>query len=122
MEIFGFVIDAPAASLIVMALGIAVFTVQAHRHPDSFWASAFKEESGKVTFTRLAMLVALAVSTWHLIFVTMNVIKDGKDLQELFPFYTVYLALWSGVKAAEKALDAIIAIISAKFGVTRPQP
>src|SRR5882757_1456925 len=116
MEVFGFVIDAPAASLIVMTLAIAAFAVQASRHPDSFWASAFKDENNKVTFTRLAMLVALAVSTWHLIFVTMNVIKDGKDLADLFPYYLTYLGLWSGVKAAEKALDAIVELIRARFG------
>lgn len=117
MNLLGYEIDTPAVTLLVMGAGLIWLMFSASRKPDSFWASAFKDDNGKVSWMRVAMLVALATMTWHLIFVTMNVVKDGKDLEELFPFYVTYSCIWSGAKVAEKAIDAILA----KFGVIKPQ-
>jgi hypothetical protein len=117
MQIFGYTIDAPAASLLAM-LAITIYVLfAAQRRGDFDWGQALKDDNGKVSALRLAIFAAIAVSSWLLIFVSMNVIKSGQDLEQLYPFYATYLAIWSGAKVAEKALDAILA----KFGVTRPQ-
>ena len=118
MELFGFSIDAPAVSLLVMGVGLIYLMWSVAQKPQSFWAQAFVDDNAKPSWMRVAMIVALLATTWHLIYVTMNVIKDGKDLEQLLPFYGVYLLVWSGAKVAEKAIDAILA----KFGVIRPQP
>jgi hypothetical protein len=91
MDVFGYTIDAPAASLLAMfAIGVYVLFA-AQRRADFDWGQALKDDGGKVSALRLAIFVAIAVSSWLIIFVTMNVIKDGKDLAELFPFYMAYL-------------------------------
>lgn len=116
MEMFGFVIDAPAASLLAM-LAITVYVLFAAQSRGDFdWGEALRDDNKKVSALRLAIFAAIAVSSWLLIFVSMNVIKSGADLAELFPFYMAYLGVWSGAKVAEKALDAILA----KFGVIKP--
>lgn len=114
----GYSLDVPAASLLMMGLGLFWLMLSASRRPDAFWSTAFKDDTGKVSWMRLAMLVALGVSSWHLIYVTMNVVKDGKDLAELYPFYATFLLVWSGAKVAEKAIDAVLA----KFGIIKPAP
>jgi predicted metal-binding membrane protein len=42
-------------------------------------------------------------------YVSLNVIKNGDDMQALFPFFATYLAVWSGAKVVEKLLDLLIA-------------
>lgn len=113
MDIFGYTVDTPAMSLIVMALAIGWIMVHAARNPDSFWAAAFKDDAGKTSAMRLGTFVAMAVSGWLLIFVTSNVIKDGKDLAELLPFFIAYICIWTLPKTAE----TLVNIVAAKFGV-----
>lgn len=118
MEVFGFTLDLPFLSLVAM-LAITVYIIFAAQRRDDFdWGQALRDDNGKVSALRLGIFAAIAVSSWLLIYVTMNVIKKGDDLEQLFPFYAAYLGIWSGAKVAEKAIDAVLA----KFGVTRPAP
>lgn len=117
MNVFGYTIDAPALSLLVGSL-ITLYVVFAAQRRNNFdWGNALRDDSGKESALRLAIFVSIVVTSWLLIFISMNVIKDGKDLEQLYPFFVTYLAVWSGAKVAEKALDAILA----KFGV-KPAP
>jgi hypothetical protein len=111
LDAFGWSLDVPTALLFVMLALIVVLLWRADLGPR--WAEAFQDDGGKVSALRLSIFIAIAVSSWHLIYVTMNVIKTGADLNELYPFYATFLGVWSGAKVAEKALDAILA----KFGV-----
>lgn len=84
------------------------------------WKRAMQDDStgegqagqGKESVLRFAVLVALVTSSWLLIYVTINVIKNGADLEQLFPYYVAYLCVWSGAKVVEKLLDVLIL----KFG------
>lgn len=81
------------------------------------WKRAMQDDSGqegkgKESVLRFAVLVALVTSSWLLMYVTINVIKSGADLEQLFPYYVSYLAIWSGAKVVEKLLDVLIL----KFG------
>lgn len=111
MDIFGYTIDVPTALLLVMFALIVVILWRADLK--ARWSEAFEDDSRKVSALRLSIFVAIGVSSWHLLYVTMNVVKVSGDLSELYPFYATYLCVWSGAKVAEKALDAILA----KFGV-----
>lgn len=118
MNVFGYNIDAPALSLFFGSL-ITLYVVFAAQRRNNFdWGNALRDDSGKESALRLAIFVSIVVTSWLLIFISMNVIKDGKDLEQLYPFFVTYLAVWSGAKVAEKALDAILA----KFGVKPAAP
>lgn len=116
IEAFGWSLDIPTALLIVMFA--LIITILWRASLGERWAEAFQDDSGKVSALRLAIFIAIGVSSWHLLYVTMNVVKKGDDLEQLYPFYATYLAVWSGAKVAEKALDAILA----KFGVKPARP
>jgi hypothetical protein len=76
------------------------------------WQSAGNDESGKASYLRLAIPVCLVVSSWWLIYVTMQVMKTSVNwidaLQALFPFYLAYVVVFSGAKVAEKLADALL--------------
>lgn len=76
------------------------------------WKRAMQDDNQKESVFRFGILVALVVSSWQLIYVTVNVIKTGADLEQLFPYYMAYLAVWSGAKVVEKMLDVLLL----KFG------
>lgn len=114
LDAFGWSLDVPTALLVVMLVLIVVVMWRADL--GKRWAEAFQDESGKVSALRLSIFIAVAASTWHLLYVSMNVVKASGDLGELYPFYATYLCVWSGAPVASKALDAILA----KFGIKPP--
>ena len=76
------------------------------------WKRAMQDDNSKESVLRFGIIVALVISSWFLVYVTMNVIKATADLEQLFPYYMAYLAVWSGAKVVEKLLDVLIL----KFG------
>lgn len=93
----------PAILLSVM-LGATWFMVRtAQKRHDFDFGNMLKDEGGKESATRLAILVALCMSSWALIFDTM---KNGVVNDKLL---MIYLLVWSGTKVAEKIADALVA-------------
>jgi len=83
------------AIMLVLAVYVAV---RAQRRNDFDWANSLKDEQGKESIARLGALVALAISTW----VIMHVTVEGKLTEWL---YTAYLLTWSGSMVLAKAVD-----------------
>lgn len=115
MELWGYEIDIPTALLLVMFALIGFVLWSARLGPR--WGEALSDDGGKVSALRLAVFVALAVSSWQLIYVTITVVHRPDDVAAVYSTLATYVCVWSGAKVAEKALDAILA----KFGVGRPQ-
>lgn len=108
--------DIAAFALVVGLLWI--LTVIRNAQGGGFsWKRAMQDDNEKESIFRFGILVALVVSSWLLIYVAVNVIKNGDDLDRLFPYYMAYLAVWSGAKVVEKLLD----VLSLKFG-GKPTP
>lgn len=102
-------IDVPSLALGVMALIGCWMMIKAQRRPDFDWGNLFKDQDGKESAARLGMVAALALSTWLLIFVTMNTPKSAFTGDLLFNIFCVFMAVWSGAKIVDKALDLLIA-------------
>lgn len=101
-------LDVAAVTLVAGLLWI-MLVLRAARIGGFSWAGALKDDAGKESALRFAVLVALVISSWLLMYVSLNVIKNGDDMQALFPFFATYLAVWSGAKVVEKLLDLLLA-------------
>ena len=110
-------LDLPATILVFMLLGMALAMAKAQQRDDFDWTEAFRDEAGKITWTRAALLMSLAVSTWVLIYAYVNGMHASysaddlvKVLHELFWYFATYMAMWAmGPRFVEKLADAIIA-------------
>lgn len=77
--------------------------VQSNKANNFDFQEMLRGDTGKPSAFRLAIFVSLAVQTWVLMYI---VLKGGT----LDPWiYTIYLAVWSGAKVAESAIDAYAA-------------
>ena len=103
--------DIAGAALILGLLWI-LLVIREARTGGFSWKRAMQDDNGKESALRFGIIVALVISSWFLVYVTMNVVKVGADLEQLFPYYMAYLAVWSGAKVVEKLLDVLIL----KFG------
>lgn len=101
-------IDFPAAILLIMLLGTAWIAIRAQRREDFDWANALRDDGGKESAFRLAIFISLVISSWMLIYLTLNVMAEKGDLSLLFNFYLAYLAVWSGAKIVERLLDVLL--------------
>lgn len=96
--------------LLLLLLALAIYIIRdATRNPDSYWKTVFDDDSGKRSALRIGVLIALSVSSAILIYISANLVKTGADLDALFKFYTVYIAVWSGAKVVEKLIDLLVA-------------
>ncbi len=112
LKMFNLTIDVPAiVLLILLAAGLGVMWAS-QRRPDFDFGNMLKDESGKESAMRFAVFVCLAISSWHLIYLTIHVITEKGSLDTLFNFYALYLAVWSSAKIVEKVIDLLLA----KFG------
>ena len=97
-----------AGFALVFGLLWVLLVVREARTGGFSWNKAMQDDSGKESALRFGIVVALVISSWFLVYVTMNVVKGSGDLEALFPYYMAYLAVWSGAKAVEKLLDVLI--------------
>jgi hypothetical protein len=114
-------IDFPAVVLSMMLIGMAIAMVSAQKAADFDWGDAFRDDHGKISWLRAAVLVALAISSWSLIYGMMNGMRIGfnaddlvKILDALFWWYVAYMVVWAGTKTADKFLAIIQAHIESK--------
>lgn len=112
IEFGGWAIDVPTALLLVMFALIAWIVWRAERQGLN-WADAFRDDSGKASFMRLAMMVALMISSWQVMSTTLRVQPSLDLVERLSEFFIV---VWSGAKIVEKIVD----VIAVKFGVKPP--
>lgn len=84
------------AFLLVMAI---VVLWRAQARPDFDIANMLKDDAGRESPLRFAILVSLAISSWGIVFLLIN----SKDA---LAYWNTYLLTWSGalvfIKAAEK--------------------
>lgn len=109
-------IDAPTVVLFVMLL-LALRAAEKAQGSEKFdWAEAFKD-NGVLSISKVAVLVALGISSWIMVYAFMNGMRDHDDaaglvsvLHELFWFFAAYMAIWGmGPKFVEKIGDAVLA-------------
>lgn len=119
MEIVRTILEAfdIAAIALVLGLGWILLVIRDAKAGGFSWKRAMQDDNDKESTLRFAILVALVISSWFLVYVTMNVIKTGADLEQLFPYYMAYLAVWSGAKVVERLLDVLVL----KFGGKLPE-
>jgi hypothetical protein len=86
---------------ILMALGVWVL-ISAQRSHLFNAVDMLLDENGKASSSRLALFVALSVSTFMLAYITIN--KSVGDTT-LFYMYCAYILTWAGSKSLERALD-----------------
>lgn len=100
--------DFPALVLMFMLIGMALIVIKAQARADFDWAEALRDDNNKVSAFRLAILVSMAISSWFLVEITVDVIKTADDLQKTYYYYVTYLVVWSGAKIVEKALQFLV--------------
>jgi len=106
--------DFPTAVLSFMLVGIAYAMSQAQKKPGFDWGDGFRDGNGKVSYTHAAVPIALALSSWVLLYVTINGIKStfsGQEmsqvLQSLLYWYIAYMVVWAGTKTVDKLVELV---------------
>ena len=90
-------------TLLTILLGLGVWVLFSAQRSHLFNAvDMLLDENGKASASRLAMFVALSLSTFMLAYVTIN--KSVGDTT-LFYMYCAYILTWAGSKSLERALD-----------------
>lgn len=113
VDLGGWSFDVATGLLIVMFALIVAIVWMAKLGPR--WAESFQDDSGKVSLFRLAVLIALAVTSWQVMSITLRVEPSIDTLEYLA---ALYMCVWSGAKIVEKVLD----IVLIKFGVKPAAP
>ena len=115
--------DFPTAVLSFMLVGIAYAMSQAQKKPGFDWGDGFRDGTGKVSYTHAAVPIALALSSWVLLYVTINGIKStfsGQEmsqvLQSLLYWYIAYMVVWAGTKTVDKLVELVQTYLSTKSG------
>jgi hypothetical protein len=90
--------------LLSSLLGLAVWVLYSASRSTRFDpVDMLLDERGKASSSRLAVFVALAVSTFMLVFFTTN---KGVDDETLLYMFGVYIMTWAGSKTLEKGVEA----------------
>jgi archaellum biogenesis protein FlaJ (TadC family) len=91
----------------VVLFGILLFAVyvafKAQKRDDFDFADMLRDETGKPSALRTSIFVSLAITSWVLVYI---VIEKRVSDSTLFNLFAIYIAVWSGAKVAEKAIDA----------------
>jgi hypothetical protein len=95
--------------LLVALLAMAVYVMREAQKPGNYWGGIFDDDNNKRSALRVAVLICVAVSSAVLMYLTVNTVKGGDDLHNLFPYYIAFLAVWSGAKVVEKLIDLLVA-------------
>jgi len=109
-SIFQWVLSMNAATWTLLVLTVAGLAVawRAQTRDDFDFARMLLDSNGKPSATRMGTFVCLAVSTYVLILAFINA-KDNVTTNVLYMF-GIYLAVWSGAKVIERAIDAWVSI------------
>ncbi len=90
--------------IVIMVMGgWVLWRVQSNKANNFDFSEMLRGDTGKPSAFRLAIFISLAVSTW----VIMYIVLKGGTIDPWI--YTIYLAVWSGAKVAESAIDAYAA-------------
>jgi cell division protein FtsW (lipid II flippase) len=110
--------NATAPNLVLcLLLGLGcVVLMSSSKEPPGRLGNLLADESGKVSSSRLAMFIALGISSYMLVYLTIN--RKVND-ETLFYVYAVYLISW----ASSKTLDKLVGVWGASKGVpSKPAP
>lgn len=92
---------ATAVMVLIFLMGAFVlYRVQKDKNNDFNFEDMLRDEQNKPSAFRLAIFVSLAVSTWVIMYITLKT-----NTLDTWMFLS-YLAIWSGAKIAETALNA----------------
>lgn len=95
-------VDIPAIILGMMLFAAWSMIRAAQKRDDFDFANMLRDDKGKESGTRIATLIALAFSSWFLMYDTIHGKKGDSTV------LLIYLSVWSGAKVAEKLADALI--------------
>lgn len=120
MEIFNkwlSMVDFPATMLLIMVLmgAYVMYKTQKDPHNDFDFADMLRDENGKPSAIRLAILPCLAISSW----VIMYLVVQNKSIDLWLLVF--YMCVWSGAKIAEKMVDAYVATRGVAMSPLTPQ-
>lgn len=68
---------------------------------DFDFAEMLKDDTGKLSVTRLGTMVCLVVSSWVMIYTTTH-----SKTETVLYFFGMYMGVFSGAKVVERAIDA----------------
>ena len=97
--------DGPVVALAILMLFGMWVAVQAQVLGIVDWSDGLRDPDSKVSFMRLAVLVSLITSTWVLVDLTLDAVKNKDDLDALFNWYLLYLIVWSGAPTVGKLIE-----------------
>lgn len=90
--------DVPKAVLVVLLLGFAWSLIKVQSRQDFDFAEMYKDDNGKVSVFRFTAIGTWVAATWYV----MQDMMDGVPTVEAF---AMYIAVFSGAKVAEKAIE-----------------
>jgi ABC-type sulfate transport system permease component len=93
-------IDFPGLILLLIFVILFYLLYVAASNKKINFAQMLLSEDNKASSTRLSMLIALAVSSWALMYILIT--KHGEIDTWL---YVSYISVWSGIKVADKVIS-----------------
>jgi len=90
--------DVPKAVLVVLLFGFAWSLWKIQQRDDFDLAEMYRDENGKVSVFRFTSIGTWVVATWY-------VMQDMMDAVPTVEMFFAYIAVFSGAKVAEKAIE-----------------
>lgn len=110
----------PAELILLLLVGLSVVVAfRSQAQADFDWAEIIRDDTGKLSAYRLAVIISLVVSSWVLIYLTMHAVHDNEDIDSLFNWFALYLGVWSGSKIIDRLFDLLLAKYA---GIKPPAP
>ena len=92
--------------LFLTLLGGLLLARKAQLRPDVDFVDLLRDPlSNQLSLNKFATLVSLAVTSWFMIYASLSVPKEEFSKLILYIF-AIFIGVWSGAKAVEKAIDA----------------
>jgi hypothetical protein len=96
-------IDVPALFLLIMLIGAAWVVNKAQEREDFDFGNMLKDENNKESGYRLLAIASFPFASWYVVYdLIHNKTADPTT-------FLIYVAIYSGAKVADKAVDALIA-------------
>ena len=120
-------IDAPSVVLLAMLAAGTYVMYKAQQREDFDFADMLRDDNNKPSAFRMAIFVCLGVSSYLLLFITFKLVAQVTvswvdTLNALFPWYALYILVFSGAKIAEQMVETLMVKFGAKLPPPPPQP
>ena len=101
----GINIDFPAVILLMLLImgAYVMWKTQSNPNNNFDFSEMLRDDSGKPSAFRMGIFVSMALSSWGLMYVLIH--NQGHVDTIIAYMFIAYMAIWSGAKIVEKAID-----------------